>query len=1047
MSLSPTLSTAQSTINDHSRISDQDVAILHRIVTRAQELPGAQRLPFRALFTAYEEVLIDEGLDPDYDPLYFRFLFRLGDSKLSRLSLYRKFEEALAEIGIQLEIDVEEDLKAVATTCTKPVSHYASSPENEPPLRTNRRASISSIYEKKGWNSKSSWSASSPQLSGRPHSAMSLRRTSQDSLIIGSNGTEAIWSQTSLNQFPEKFQGAFGRDDKRPGSVKATSDLATDIALSSAPRLPPAYVSQSVPRSELPLMSRSGSEFTHQAKLSNSLHPWSEGHYQRVESELIADAQYLYHHHIFVSIRRIFRNWRSKAMINQKHHHTLMATAGRRDRAVLLEAGFGHWRLALRTRQQLSETESFFTSMEQRAIRARNLFLLTKAFSHWAQCTSEELLRTSVARRHLLRAKFFNAWKDGTGINELKVRKHTLRKFFSICRQRVSKMDSIAIDANDILCSHLLRTMYWRWFWSFCEKRAPVWWAGKTKWKVLICWVKAVQERREKEGWAYGIKKQRLQRKVLHSWARRVSDIRLLHHKAHDFKDQRLMKQSLSDWALITKLRPLAEVYTRSLTCQTLNKVFRLWVKKWRMETDASKVNRLRILQSAWTVWNDNLRCKALAARTDDRLLLQALYKWVLAGRCKLQQRYTNWRLKMQTHNRLFHKQTILRARVHEKEMAFQSARNRRSLRSSLDHWRLKLQMHRQRELVTLSLSASRISKAVLQIWSSKLDHLKLIDSWAVASAFYVFSVHSLKRWENALANARKRKRREAYSYIRRKLKLRLAAKVFSAWRQRCFILCNMYVSSEKYHHKRVESSGIHILAIWKERTEHQASLVQRADSTITDYLLRRNLEHWVQRSHQMAQQVQQAEYFDTLHTSIIAAGLLRKLSLRVFEFIRWHETANSLRERNQRRHSRNILRYWAETYAGRVSQREPGAEQPKTPNGNRKSSRKPWKSSRWTVSRLIDRYDFGEFGTDANEISAITPLPGYLTTPSKRVARAKILAQTASTPLIPRSTPFPQRLKSQSALRGEPLDERILAESNLAGDEETSNDRPITIE
>lgn len=60
--------------------------------------------------------------------------------------------------------------------------------------------------------------------------------------------------------------------------------------------------------------------------------------------------------------------------------------------------------------EQEMRREVAFASQYQIAAAAWDYFLVSKAFSHWANRAAEEVQRTEVARRHILRRKCFNAW-------------------------------------------------------------------------------------------------------------------------------------------------------------------------------------------------------------------------------------------------------------------------------------------------------------------------------------------------------------------------------------------------------------------------------------------------------------------------------------------------------------------------------------------------------------------------------------------------------------------------------------------------------------
>ncbi|KAK4696719.1 hypothetical protein P7C71_g1248, partial [Lecanoromycetidae sp. Uapishka_2] len=89
---------------EYSPLTDQNVAILYQIIRSAEQYPNVETQPFRAIFAAYETILPQNGLDPNHDQIYLRFLFRLGDGREEGQSLYARFEGLLDELGLQIEI-------------------------------------------------------------------------------------------------------------------------------------------------------------------------------------------------------------------------------------------------------------------------------------------------------------------------------------------------------------------------------------------------------------------------------------------------------------------------------------------------------------------------------------------------------------------------------------------------------------------------------------------------------------------------------------------------------------------------------------------------------------------------------------------------------------------------------------------------------------------------------------------------------------------------------------------------------------------------------
>ncbi|KAK1639607.1 Sfi1 spindle body protein-domain-containing protein [Colletotrichum phormii] len=89
-----------------SYYSDHEIAILHHVVTAAQQnlelLPEGERLATNALFQAYDAVLPVFGIDPEEENHISRLVFRVGGER-GEGSLQEKLHAVLSRMGIGLE--------------------------------------------------------------------------------------------------------------------------------------------------------------------------------------------------------------------------------------------------------------------------------------------------------------------------------------------------------------------------------------------------------------------------------------------------------------------------------------------------------------------------------------------------------------------------------------------------------------------------------------------------------------------------------------------------------------------------------------------------------------------------------------------------------------------------------------------------------------------------------------------------------------------------------------------------------------------------------
>ncbi|KAI1135315.1 hypothetical protein F5Y05DRAFT_395222 [Hypoxylon sp. FL0543] len=95
-------------LKDCDKYSDDDIRLLYAIVIRAEEilseLTPSSRLPTHALFKAYDEILPAHGIDPDDDQLISELVFKVGGVK-DTSSLREKFKIAMARLEITVQED------------------------------------------------------------------------------------------------------------------------------------------------------------------------------------------------------------------------------------------------------------------------------------------------------------------------------------------------------------------------------------------------------------------------------------------------------------------------------------------------------------------------------------------------------------------------------------------------------------------------------------------------------------------------------------------------------------------------------------------------------------------------------------------------------------------------------------------------------------------------------------------------------------------------------------------------------------------------------
>ena len=720
--------------------------------------------------------------------------------------------------------------------------------------------------------------------------------------------------------------------------------------------------------------------------------------YRPSETQLIRDADTFEHYRIKAVTREIIKKWTRAASQAEKNHREMEILAVNYDARILVQQGFDQWRMSLREKRRIAETERFFNRLEHRASRARDLFLLTKAFTHWAECASEEVQRTSRARRHILRLKYFNAWRDITAVNELKVRRQGLQRFFNIWKHRCAQ--NLTDEANAI--SHhyesLLRFTYWRWFWAFCEKRAPEWRITRLKTKHFRIWLDRHQQIAQRENRVTISLQDESKRGFFLRWLQKTRKILSNDEEAVSFNNRRIAANSLNDWRLMRQHAPLAQQVSNMVDWTVAGNTFATFVARFRTERRAENVNRLRILRNMWTQWNDRLRWQALSQKIDDRFLLEALYKWVIAERARLLQRLVEQRLKQRILSTISDRLITNRAKRFQTLKIFYHSRDQQLLRSAMMRWRNRLEHHRDEERAALSFYHPRIARESVQVWNRKGAHLQMLDRWADDSEYYFLGTKTLKRWQAAVVESRRKKRRDAYALIRRKLKMEAATKIIRRWQGLSSTLNDLNQQALAINQDYLRRIGYTLFNNWRSRSEYIIDQSNRANDYYQQKLVTSQFRMWRDKVRTQLELQERAQQLADLRTEKDAFRWFQKLRLQMIERQGRARNAESLQALHEKRHVHNLVRQWhtkAAARRGLPPRREIGWSSRAKRFGSVRAAaveeeNLTARADEWTELEEVGGFDALEGADSSNPALLLLPgVSGYLSTPSKR-ARAR---------------------------------------------------------
>jgi protein SFI1 len=637
-----------------------------------------------------------------------------------------------------------------------------------------------------------------------------------------------------------------------------------------------------------------------------------------VEAELTYEAEAFFHTSQIKTARRCLH----QLSLESSRIQHMGRIAQNHDQRLLKAQAFSIWAAKLLDKRQAVETEQFFEQYERRATRARDLFLLNKAFTHWAQSTSDEVARTSVARRHILRTRYFNAWRDITAVNDLKCRRLGLRKWFSVWRTNTARK---AVDNERALAiyeENLVQRMWWKWFWAFCERKAPVWHDYRAKQSCLHHLTGAVTRLRQHGAAAVNMRNTNLLKRTFSTLIARKTAIHSLNRSAEELHQANLLNNCFHHMVQESKLGHASKEMSTVVSRRLLTTAVSVWQLNAQLSQQATAADRQRILQNAWTNWNDNLRARALVTKIDDRVVLENLYKWVLQSRLALFRRVMDSRLQERALQTLSLKLIEQRFHLEEAAMIFKEHKRRRTLASVMLRFHGISRAEEMMERQALEFRNTRVMNAVLPIWTQRTKHLMKLDRWSNDARFYCLASGTIKKWKEATSQAQRNKRRDAYVQIRGRIKLRMVRDCFAVWREKASVATQLDATAVEQANNRHINAGTTIFNLWRDKTQQKNQLSIQAEEFSTHLLFLRTIATLVSKGEEVLLHHAQALTLRAQTVDLLATGTLKKLKWALFCHRRNLDSAAALEQRNSQQHRRNMLRYWAEQASRRKAAR-----------------------------------------------------------------------------------------------------------------------------
>ncbi|KAK7746780.1 hypothetical protein SLS53_001968 [Cytospora paraplurivora] len=601
------------------------------------------------------------------------------------------------------------------------------------------------------------------------------------------------------------------------------------------------------------------------------------------------------------------------------------------------------------------------------AAAAWDYFLLSKAFTHWANRADEEVQRTQVARRHILRKKCFSAWMGERDDSESESKAVWFSQFVVI-RQWQGVTQALS-DKNRAWRTFALRKHRY-----MLAEDAIAAWNHESKMQV-----------------AAGIDHTRLRKACLHHWQAEGQWLDSSHEEAEAIFCGSMLGRYMRHWKSEARVQERAEEGAVPKIARRDELLKHGLSLAWRQESEEAtgreRVAIVQDLQDHAKHWMYESRLRAWRDQQDEDLLDSTMYRW-----------YCEWRLVLC--KRVMEQQD--KARFLEKwaGAAKQSAISTRQLRhlardvryhdsitgffnASMD----ALEQLEEAALYARGLILQRWGPRIIKQWTGHVNHYKRLENWSKLGRFFAVGEGTLTHWSEVRRQEWQRRMRTLYNNFRYRVRCDTLKDSLDTWRQSSAVAVTSGWEAEEIRTEDDSAAIFDCIAEWRARHEFVSFTGEVAEDADREaHLL---LWHSLVEAHTESN-LDAAEYnFAQTGGKYWEAWELASVSLRGRD-----RAVQEFKGHNARRDRRYLLGVWASQTKGVI---ENGGDRVPDMAASMMDFRSTRRSSRWgtpapaAASRSRVVTDYTPFRTPARQ--ALTPArPSFLsrvtsTTPAYRPA------------------------------------------------------------
>lgn len=615
---------------------------------------------------------------------------------------------------------------------------------------------------------------------------------------------------------------------------------------------------------------------------------------------------------------KVFYDWHDAAIQTRYRNRQYEAHAAKYadfDMAVeVLEAWVDlviEIREARQEAQAEAEHNAYLDRMERRACRVYEIYTMRTTLAFWQDQARDEVDRTAVARRHLVRKRAFDGWRKQHVEDEAKVTNfiliHALQKWSQISLYHEVREQVAVRRHNTVLATRVLDIM-----WKEQKGRlADEFLYYRTLDDCVRTWFTRTQELSLEESVVDEMDERWLLQETLSIWHEETLDIQYTAHEGTIIQITEDVSRILADWQEQAKLTMLLR-HCKALEEEDMQaQVLQTWRDAASLRARAAELAGTVFLFTPLDDWWNEAKLVRFRREADEEVKSSVLGHWVRQERLAWFERYSEREIKKKTLGYLLASAQEAHVKRRGAQKDARLLRDHYTKLGAVDRWFDATEaMWRHKQNANL-VCLYRTARPCLESWREYRTEVVTRhgiyrrEAARYSASFTVSNV--LDVWPRITERVRRERLMVALRHFRRQYKIDLAESCLETWWSAAVDSTNASHDAYAMHVQHRRDDVVDYLSHWDAiaKTSQQIRAIA-ADADAEVYC-----GAWQSHLADAQESALDAVDLDAAH---VLADCCRRWEFQALQVDGLRRTSAALRERNDNRLRRHALEAWHQT-------------------------------------------------------------------------------------------------------------------------------------